>query len=196
MTCKRCIPVLLLLLGCLGAAHAQERLHAAARGKLQALCEEAEDSRWAVTDAGEILHSTDGFTWTVFDFNAQYAGFYPRMDFRAVAAGGGSVMVAGLDADGHLAVYTSNRGTVWSARSLDYREEGEQRVLDVSPSSLSYDPLRDSFFLCGSGGTLFEMPGCSHCNRLTRYPADTLYVRQQAGLNALLLGSGGFRLVE
>ena len=40
------------------------------------------------------------------------------------------------------------------------------------------------------------MPGCSHCNRLTRYPADTLYVRIQAGFNAQLLGSGGFVIVE
>jgi hypothetical protein len=118
------------------------------------------------------------------------------MDFRAVAAGGGAVMVAGLDADGRLAVYTSSRGTVWSARSLEYSEDGERGVLDVTPSSLSYDPLRDSFFLCGSSGTLFEMPGCSHCNRLTRYPTDTLYARIQAGFSSLLLGSGGYRIVE
>ena len=75
-------------------------------------------------------------------------------------------MVAGLDPDGHLAVYTSSRGTVWSARSLEYTEAGERHVLDVTPCSLSYDSLRDSFFLCGTRGTLFEMPGCSHCNQL------------------------------
>ena len=165
-------------------------------GTLQAVCEGPDGVQWAVTDAGEILRSADGAVWTVFDFNAQYAGFYPKMSWRAVAAGGGSVMVAGLDADGHLAVYTSSRGSVWSARALEYTEAGERFVLDVTPSSLSYDPLRDSFFLCGSGGTLFEMPGCSHCNRLTRYPVDTLYVRLQAGFNALLLGSGGWRYVD
>ena len=176
-------------------AHGQD-LHMAARGELQAVCADPDGLQWAVTDAGEILRSPDGAAWTVFDFNAQYAGYYPQMSWRAVAAGGGSVMVAGLDADGHLAVYTSSRGNVWSARSLEYSEDGERGVLDVTPVSLSYDPLRDSFFLCGSGGTLFEMPGCSHCNRLTRYPADTLYARIQAGFQALLLGSGGFRKVE
>lgn len=186
---------LFLLAGCL-AAYGQESLQAAARGRLQAVCADPEGLQWAVTDAGEILRSADGSAWTVLDFNAEYAGYYPRMDFRAVAAGGGSVMVAGLDPEGHLAVYTSSRGTVWSVRSLEYSEAGERQVLDVMPSSLSYDPLRDSFFLCGSGGTLFEMPGCSHCNRLTRYPADTLYVRIRAGFNALLLGSGGWRQVE
>ncbi len=162
----------------------------ASRG--QTACIDADGRHWAVTEAGEILRSPDGESWTTFDFNAQYAGFYPRMSWRAVAAGGGAVMVAGLDADGHLAVYTSSRGTVWSARTLDYREDGELRVLDVVPVSLSFDPIRDSFFLCGTQGTLFEMPGCSHCNRLTRYPCDTLYSRVQSGFDALLRGSGGF----
>jgi hypothetical protein len=191
----RCLLALLLVCS-LPAAYGQESLRAAARGNLQAICEGPDGIQWAVTDAGEILRSANGSSWTVFDFNAEYDGFYPRMDFRAVAAGGGSVMVAGLDSDGHLAVYTSSRGTVWSARSLEYTEEGERGVLDVTPCSLSYDSLRDSFFLCGTRGTLFEMPGCSHCNRLTRYPADTLYVRIQAGFNSLLLGSGGYQIVE
>jgi hypothetical protein len=164
----------------------------ATQGTLRASCEGPDGVRWAVTDAGEILRSPDGAAWTVFDFNAQYAGFYPQVSWRAVAAGGGAVMVAGLDADGHLAVYTSSRGTVWSARGLDYKEDGVPGVLDVVPCSLSYDAVRDSFFLCGSQGTLFEMPGCSHCNRLTRYPVDTLYARVQSGFDALLLGSGGF----
>lgn len=185
-----------LLVGGLMAAYGQENLHMAARGTLQAVCEDPDGLQWAVTDAGEILRSADGAAWTVLDFNAEYAGYYPPMDWRAVAAGGGSVMVAGLDPDGHLAVYTSSRGTVWSARSLEYTEAGERGVLDVTPCSLSYDPLRDSFFLCGTQGTLFEMPGCSHCNRLTRYPVDTLYSRTPDGFSALLLGSGGYRLVE
>ena len=196
MARRRVILAFLLLTCFLSAARAQESLYTAAKGMLQAVCEDPGGLQWAVTDAGEILRSADGAAWTVLDFNAEYAGFYPRMDFRAVAAGGGSVMVAGLDPDGHLAVFTSSRGTVWSVRSLEYSEEGEQKVLDVTPCSLSYDPLRDSFFLCGSSGTLFEMPGCSHCNHLTRYPADTLYVRIQAGFSSLLLGSGGFRTVE
>ena len=177
-----CIVISLLLAGAF-----------ASRG--QTACIDADGRHWAVTEAGEILRSPDGEVWTTFDFNAQYAGFYPRMRWRAVAAGGGSVMVAGLDADGHLGVYVSSRGTVWSPRSLDYKEDGVQRVLDVVPTSLSYDPIRDSFFLCGSQGTLFEMPGCSHCNRLTRYPVDTLYSREQSGFDALLRGSGGFEQV-
>ena len=194
MAARLHILIAFLLVGAL-TAHGQD-LRTAARGELQAVCADPDGLQWAVTDAGEILRSPDGAAWTVFDFNAQYAGYYPQMRWLAVAAGGGSVMVAGLDGDGHLAVFTSSRGTVWCARSLEYTLDGERAELDVTPVSLSYDPLRDSFFLCGSCGTLFEMPGCSHCNRLTRYPSDTLYARIQAGFNATLLGSGGFRKVE
>ncbi|MCR5351520.1 MAG: hypothetical protein K6E35_03395 [Bacteroidales bacterium] len=193
--CRVIFLSVILLLGACPAAQGQD-LRSVAQGAVRAVCEDADGRAWAVTDAGEILSSADGATWTLFDFNTQYAGYYPRMDWRAVASGGGSVMVAGLDPEGHLGVYVSSRGTVWSARTLDYSESGERGVLDVTPCSLSYDPLRDSFFLCGSQGTLFEMPGCSHCNRLTRYPTDTLYARRQAGFNALLLGSGGFRQLE
>ena len=92
--------------------------------------------------------------------------------------------------------FLSSLVSVWSPRNLEYSEAGERQVLDVLPCSLSYDPLRDSFFLCGTRGTLFEMPGCSHCNRLTRYPADTLYARVASGWTAVLLGSGGFRSTE
>ena len=136
------------------------------RGALQAECEAPDGVRWAVPDAGEILRSADGSVWTVFDFNEQYDGYYPQMSWRAVAAGGGSVMVAGLDADGHLAVFTSSRGTVWSPRTLEYARAGERYVLDVAPASLNYDAQRDSFILQGVDGARFEMPGCSHCNQL------------------------------
>ena len=158
----RFLVILAFLLSCPAATgHLPET-----KGTLQASCEGPDGVRWAVTDAGEILCSPDGAVWTVFDFNAEYAGYYPQVSWRAVAAGGGSVMAAGLDADGHLAVYTSSRGSVWSARVLEYTRAGERVVLDVTPSSLSYDAQRDSFILHGADGTNFEMPGCSHCNRL------------------------------
>ena len=167
MTGRTCILAFFLLVCSLSAAHAQERV---ARGHLQASCEDAQGQRWAVTDAGEILRSTDGAAWSVLDFNEEYAGYYPRMDWRAVASGGGSVMGAGLDPDGHLAVYTSSRGTVWSARSLEYTEAGERHVLDVTPCSLSYDSLREidgetvetvSDFIFG-GSKITADGDCSH----------------------------------
>lgn len=146
-----------------------------ARG--QALCVDADGVRWTVTEAGEILHSPDGEAWTVFDFNAQYAGFYPQMHWRAVAAGGGTVMVAGVAEDGRPVAFTSPRGSVWSERELSYLEQGTPRLLETAPTALSYDAQQDSFLLECSDGAQLELPGCSHCNRLWSNPLDTYYAQ-------------------
>ena len=172
-----------------------EREKLPVKGILRALSVDG-NTLWAVTDAGEIAHRKDASGWTVFDFNAQYDGFYPSMDFRAVAAGGGSVMVAGLRPDGKPAAFTSARGTVWSERTLDYTEQGQPCLFTAEPISLSYDAPQDRFYLAGAGGTLFALPSCSHCNALTRYPTDTLFARIAAGTKNLLLGGDGFRRVE
>lgn len=164
------------------------------RGRLRALsC--SRNVLWAVTDAGEIVHGNKASGWTVLDFNMQYDGYYPPMDFRAVATGGGSIMVAGVRPDGTPAAFTSSRGTVWSERLLDYTELGQPCAFSAVPVSLNYDSRQDRFFLLGSGGQALELPGCSHCNSLSRYPADTLFARipSAAAGAALLLGSDGFR---
>ena len=176
-----------------GAVAEREKLPV--RGRLQALVADG-NTLWAVTDAGEIAHRKDASDWTVFDFNTQYDGFYPSMDFRAVAAGGGSVMVAGLRPDGTPAAYTSARGTVWSERTLDYTEQGLPCLFTAEPVSLGYDAPQDRFYLAGTGGALLALPSCSHCNALTRYPTAILFARIAAGTKNLLLGSDGFRRVE
>jgi hypothetical protein len=165
------------------------------KGRLCALAADR-NTLWAVTDAGEIAHRKDASGWTVFDFNAQYGGFYPSMDFRAVAAGGGSVMVAGLRPDGTPAAFTSARGTVWSERPLDYTEQGLPCLFTAEPFSLSYDAPQDRYYLAGAGGALLALPSCSHCNALARYPVDTLFARISGGTKNLLLGSDGFQRVE
>ena len=165
------------------------------RGRLRGLYADG-SVLWAVTDAGEIAHGNPASGWTVFDFNAAYDGFYPRMDFCAVAAGGGSVMVAGLRPDGTPAAFTSARGTVWSERTLDYTDQGLPCLFTAEPISLSYDAPQDRFYLVGTGGAQLTLPSCSHCNALARYPTDTLFVRIAAGTKNLLLGSDGFRRAE
>lgn len=165
------------------------------KGKLRDLAANG-NILWAVTDAGEILHGSDASGWTVFDFNAKYAGYYPQMAFLAVAAGGGSVMVAGMRPDGTPAAYTSSRGTVWNERTLDYTEDGIPFMFSAEVTGLDYDAVQDRFYLLGTGGAQLALPGCSHCNSLKRYPAGTLYARIPAGDSALLLGSEGFRRVE
>ena len=176
-----------------GAVVSREKLPV--KGHLRALAAD-KNTLWAVTDAGEIAHRTGDAAWTVYDFNAQYAGYYPSMDFRAVAAGGGSVMVAGLGPDGTPAAFTSARGTVWSERLLDYTELGLPCLFTAEPVSLSYDASQDRYYLAGAGGALLALPSCSHCNSLTRYPVDTLFARIATPSATLLLGTDGFLRVE
>ena len=165
------------------------------RGRLRALAGDR-NTLWTVTDAGEIACRTNSGDWVVFDFNAQYAGYYPSMDFRAVAAGGGSVMVAGVTPDGKTAAFTSSRGTVWSERLLDYTEEGLPCFFSENPAALSYDTVQDRFYLVGSGGAQLALPGCSHCNSLARYPVDTLFARVPGAAASLLLGTDSFLRIE
>ena len=176
-----------------GVVAGREKLPA--KGRLRALAANG-NTLWVVTDAGEILHREGTSEWTVLDFNEQYAGYYPRMAFRAVAAGGGSVMVAGSRPDGTPAVFTSARGSVWNERTLDYSEQGGSRTFSAVVMGLCYDGVQDRFYLQGSEGMELALPGCSHCNSLTRYPVDTLYARIPGSISSLLLGSDGFRRME
>ena len=165
------------------------------QGRLRALAGD-QNTLWAVTDAGEIAHRTASSAWVVFDFNAQYAGYCPSMDFRAVAAGGGSVMVAGHRPDGTPAAFASSRGTVWNERILDYMEQGLPCCFNGTVTALSHDAAQDRFYLLGSGGAQLSLPGCSHCNSLSRYPVDILFARIPAPGASLLLGSDGFLRLE
>ena len=165
------------------------------RGHLQDLAADG-DLLWVVTDEGEIVHGNVGNGWKVLDFNAQYTGYYPQMAFRAIAVGGGSIMVAGARPDGTPAAYTSTRGTVWNERTLDYTEQGFPSFFTAEVTDLSYDPMQDRFYLLGSCGSQLALPACSHCNSLTRYPVDILYTRIPASFASLLLGSDGFKRAE
>ena len=172
------------------------RIEAPLNGRLRAIAAD-EEAIWAVTDAGEIIQSPDGFRWNMIDFNEQYSGFYPEMDLRAVAVGGGSVMIAGLTPDGRPAAFTSSgSGNVWSERVLNYTKQNRPLYLNAEPSALAYDEIQDSFYLLCNDGVMFRLPSCSHCNSAEYYPVDTLYARVPLGFDVLVLGSDGFKVVE
>ena len=105
-------------------------------------------------------------------------------------------MVSGVGKNNTPAAFVSAGGTVWSERSLDYSEGGAQRMLEAVPMSLSYDALRDRFYLLCTEGVQLTLPSCSHCNSLSRYPVAALYARVPLGFDSLLLGSDGWRLLE
>jgi hypothetical protein len=156
------------------------------RGRLRDL---ASDGSWlaGVTDEGEIVRSQDGFQWAVLDFNASYESYYPRMDFRCVAAGSGSIMVAGVGEDGLPAAFVSSRGTVWSPRSL----EVDGVLPSSAPEGLDYDAQADSFFLSFHNGGLLTLPGCTHCNAWETKASGPIYARVRSASSVLLLTGSG-----
>ena len=79
---------------------------------------------------------------------------------------------------------------------LDYTEQGIPCTFKGTVTALSYDAPQDRFLLLGSGGAQLALPGCSHCNSLTRYPVDTLFTRIPGVSASLLLGTDGFLRVE
>lgn len=157
------------------------------RGRIRDLASDGERLA-GVSDRGELVLSRDGSTWTVLDFNAEYAGFYPRMDFVAISAGGGSLMVAGTGEDGRPQVFVSSRGSVWNARSLAY--DGT-RLPESAPEGLDYDPVQDAFYLSFQNGGLMTLPGCTHCNSWEQKVSGPLYACVRGPYSFLLLTPSG-----
>jgi hypothetical protein len=140
------------------------------RGNVVALSS-TDKACYGVTDAGEIVHTTDGTHWTALDFNATYRGYYPPCTFTAVCATGQRTAVAGTTRDGKPVVYFSEQGTVWYERELTYSDEVSAATpLAARPNVLTYDFVRDTFILGCDDGMVMYLPSCSHCNECYRLP--------------------------
>lgn len=148
---------------------------------------------YGVTDAGEIFCTHNGSDWSVFDFNAEYAGFYPEVSFSAVAVSNASVAVAGSDSSGNNVMFVSSKGSVWSERELSYLEGGSPLMLQETVLGLYYDILGDQFIATCTGGILFRIPACSHCNAPVAVNANELYALAPAqGGDFFVVGSDSF----
>lgn len=146
----------------------------------------------AVSESGDFLYSTDGLNWSVCRFNEEYNGYYPELRPAAVAAGPAQYALAGMSPDGTPAVYLSPTGAVWSARTLDYSENGERKLLGQSIKGAVFDSFNDRMaFLCEEG-TVFFVPGCSHCNSLEKTRAGDLYDARSAPGLFLAVGDDSF----
>jgi hypothetical protein len=138
------------------------------RGTITALSA-TDDLCYGVTDAGEIVRTADGMNWSVFDFNAHYAGYYPACRFTCVCVTtDGQVAVAGVTTDsGTPVMYLSMQNNVWSERPLTYTDaNGFLATLAEQPLSLHYNPDRTTFLLRCTHRKLMVLPPCSHCNEL------------------------------
>jgi hypothetical protein len=122
---------------------------------------------FGVTDEGEILHTTDGLSWTIFDFNKEYSGFYPTCNFTGIAATDHRIAVAGKYEDLRPALFFSGLGRVWNEGTLYYEDDqGRPALLTEVPNAVFYDRLQDQFILACRNGKLMSLPPCSHCNKL------------------------------
>lgn len=143
------------------------------QGSIVQLCSFEDKRICGFTDADEIVISSDGQNWTIIDFNEAYNGFYSHLDIKAIALGP-HIAIAGLDSDGKPAMYVSTDGGVWSPRELNWNNGGHYEMLNSIPSGLSYDWYGDRMLLLCEDGTIFIVPGCSHCNSLIKKEGSNL----------------------
>lgn len=171
---------------------APEKAKLEVKGRIVSLS--ADDKQcFGITELGEIISTKDGVTWTVFDFNSTYVGYYGNVKFRGISVGLGSIAAAGVYADSSRpAVFISSRGTVWSERGLSYSVGSDTFELNETPLSIHYDAKRDSFILACSDGVLFHIPGCSHCNRPEFLNSSDLFSIAFNGDAMLVAGANDF----
>lgn len=145
-----------------------------ARSEIRGFCESDGEMFCAFTAENEIFFSSDAIHWKRIDFNVQYKGFYPKLQIRSIAAGPNTMAIVGEDSGGRAAMYFSSGGNVWSPRDLSYNSGDSLLSLDEMPQKVVYDPYNDRMVLACTGGTIFFVPACSHCNSLKRTRADTI----------------------
>ena len=135
-------------------------------GRMTALTA-SENYCFGVTSEGEILRSGDGIEWLLQEFNTDYEGYYPPMEFIDVEAGLDNVAIVGRT--------RSSYGIVWSPRELSYSGTSGNYMLEEEPLSIIYDPLADQYVLLCTSGVMFYVPACSHCNKREQIKANELY---------------------
>jgi hypothetical protein len=131
---------------------------------------------YGVSDQGEIIHSSDGENWTIFDFNEVYKGYYKACAFNKIIVTPTQIAVIGKSFENLPVLYFSSAGNVWSERQLIYTdEEGFNALLNNIPSNIYYNSSKDQFLLLCANGMLMTIPSCSHCQKLYKISDKNLY---------------------
>lgn len=144
-----------------------------ARGSLRALSSNMQYC-YGITSEGEILKTSNMSDWDVLDFNSEYEGFYPHVYFSDIEMGLENLAVIGTTDTGVPVMFISSQGAVWSYRELSYSASRGSLNLEEEPLSVIYDYLADQYILLCSGGVIFSVPACAHCNKLERINANEL----------------------
>ena len=130
---------------------------------------------YGATDQGEIIHSTDGTNWSVFDFNAFYTGYYPTCSFNKILVIKDRIALIGKTKDEKPILLFSNQGNVWTERTLNYTDDqGRSRLLEELANDLIYLASVDQFVLACDKGKMMIIPSCSHCNEVYNFGSENL----------------------
>ena len=148
---------------------------------------------YGATDEGEIIHSTDGINWDIFNFNNVYSGFYRPCSFSSILVTENRIAVAGKQDDGFPVVAFSSQGNVWTERVLNYIDEGGFReFLTESPNFILYDETGDQFFIACTNGLIMVLPSCSQCNKVAKVSDRSIKSMVIASGRIMLAGEGYF----
>jgi hypothetical protein len=147
---------------------------------------------FGVTDEGEIIHSSDGISWDILDFNEFYSGFYKPCHFTRVLVTEDRIAIAGIRNDGSPVLMFSSGGKVWTERKLNYTDEqGMPGLLPDSLYDMFYDHPEEQFFLVFAKGKLMKLTSCPHCNDLAVITEEDL-TGISGNENTLMIVGGNF----
>ena len=118
-----------------------------------------------VTNMGEIIKTSDGLNWSIFDYNAEYAGYSKKCLFKAVVVTENCIAVTGQHEDNTPVLLFSTSGNAWVERTLYYTDgQGKNHALTNLPNNICFDSINDQFFMACDDGEIFGLPTCSKCN--------------------------------
>ncbi len=169
-----------------------ETIHLDLNGNIVSLSSE-NSVCYGVTDEGEIIHSTDGQSWTIFNFNEIYKGYYKTCSFKKVLSTPKQITVLGINKDGFPVLFFSSKGNVWTERPLIYSdEEGFNTQLTDIPNDIYFDAAKDQFILLCSDGKLMTIPSCSHCQKLYKISDEKLNSISGSENDIILVGDNNY----
>lgn len=119
--------------------------------------------------SGDLMITTDDQTWELFDFNAQYAGYYPSCRFTAIACCSGLFYAAAVAPDGLPWVFSSLMGGVWGPVNLiSVSVDGGNLHPTGKVLRILYDVGENQVFLICENGELVTLPDCPRCIKVKR----------------------------
>lgn len=121
----------------------------------------SQDLCMGVTDAGQVITSSNLTDWKVMDYN----GYYEKdTSFERVVWTGNLFYAVGQDKNEGPVVTSSLSGDVWMPRSLSYYNGANGDISNLIMTSLVWDGQQ--LFAACNEGRLYTMPDCTQCNKM------------------------------